>query len=275
MRSLLAVSALHMAQHRPERKDFYVAHAILYHQIASRTAIELMRNMETEDAEALWIFSVLTVYFGESSTRSPASHIAEQEFQALGSPRNDDTSLLIGDLAFPDWLFLLKGVKDLLNSLRTTTYTGVLAPMVALGRKRWIASHEPKHMNSNLLGDLEELMASKVTDASILSIYRETIRELRGQLSLVLASQYEQLDIMDAFVWRYTVADTFMPLLKAQKQEAVAIFAHSCIILNRLESYRWLQGWGEFLISRAWEMLDAEHRLWIQWPIEEIGWIPP
>lgn len=64
MRAILAVSALHIAQHRPEKRDYYVAHGVLHHQIASRTAIRLMREPNEANFEALWVFSILTIYFG-------------------------------------------------------------------------------------------------------------------------------------------------------------------------------------------------------------------
>ncbi|KAH8686413.1 hypothetical protein BGZ61DRAFT_454452 [Ilyonectria robusta] len=257
MRSILAVSALHIAQHRPEQKDFYVSNAIIYHQIASRTAIRLMAEAKPENSECLWAFSISTIYF------------------AMGSPRDNNTSLLIGESSFPDWLFLLDGVRHILNSLQTTSYTGVLSPMIADGAKRWIASHEPQHVKSNILDNLETQIRSNVTDPALMSIYGVAIDELRPQLSFAFSPECQNLDIMDAFVWQFAVVENFMPLLKVPTQEAVVIFAHHCLILNKLQSIWWLRGWDKFIMSRAWEILDQEHRLWIQWPIEEIGWVPP
>lgn len=82
------------------------------------------------------------------------------------------------------------------------------------------------------------------------------------------------LDLSDAFVWLFIVADDFLPLLKPSAgpaQEALAIFAHFCILLKRLDGEWWLQGWGTHLILRCHSLLDDEHRLWIRWPIEEAG----
>lgn len=65
MRALLAVSAVHMAQHKPDQADHYLSHGILYHQIASRTAVDLLHELRPENCENLWIFSVFTIYFSE------------------------------------------------------------------------------------------------------------------------------------------------------------------------------------------------------------------
>jgi transcription factor-like protein len=71
MRALLAVSALHLAHYRPERRDFYVARALQHHQIASQAAIPSMSDLSYDNCENLHLFSVLTLYFGTSSSLPP------------------------------------------------------------------------------------------------------------------------------------------------------------------------------------------------------------
>lgn len=68
MRSILAVSALHIAHHRPDKRDFYFSRALAYHQLASRTATPLLGNLATsrDGWEYLYLFSTLTVFFSES-----------------------------------------------------------------------------------------------------------------------------------------------------------------------------------------------------------------
>lgn len=64
MRALLSVSALHLAHNRPERRDFFISRALTYHQMASRTAMGLMGALDGENCEKLYLFSVLTIFFG-------------------------------------------------------------------------------------------------------------------------------------------------------------------------------------------------------------------
>lgn len=64
MRSILAVSALHLSRYRPSRRDLYIQRAMEHHQLASSAAIELMSELKFEDCENLHLFSVLTVYYG-------------------------------------------------------------------------------------------------------------------------------------------------------------------------------------------------------------------
>lgn len=66
MRTVLAVSGMHIAQYRPEQKHLYISHAMAHHKAAGRIAIGLMAELLPQHQEDLWIFSVLTIYFGKT-----------------------------------------------------------------------------------------------------------------------------------------------------------------------------------------------------------------
>ncbi|GKT46697.1 uncharacterized protein ColSpa_06878 [Colletotrichum spaethianum] len=259
MRALLSVSALHLAHNRPERRDFFISRALTYHQMASRTAMGLMGALDGENCEKLYLFSVLTIFF------------------ALACPRKSSDSLIMGESSFPDWMFLLRGTKSLLKLLQPQAYTGPLLPMFNHGRERFLHSRDESRAQPELLADLQRLVNKTCADPVLLPIYNRAIDELRRTLSVFLWDGGRGMDITDAFLWKYLMAEDFLPLLKVPgaTQEAVAIFSHFCILLKRLENEWWLQGWATHLISRAWSLLDQDHRLWIQWPIEELGWVPP
>ncbi|KAH7349891.1 hypothetical protein B0T11DRAFT_358947 [Plectosphaerella cucumerina] len=283
MRALLAVSALHLAHYRPERRDFYVARALQHHQIASQAAIPSMSDLSYDNCENLHLFSVLTLYF------------------ALGCPKRDDNSLIIGENVFPQWIFLGR-YQPVIRVLDPHNYNGPLQAIFANGRNRWIFVHtSPVPTNHSVLGDLQAAVNKACDDPALLDIYNHTIIHLRRFLCLLLQPSVgsgggedeamggvpnnqgigtlgpTQLEPWDIFIWKWTVAGEFLPLLQGPevRQEAVAIFAHFLILFKKLESQWWLEGWATHLIEKVWAMLDQEHRLWIQWPIEELGWVPP
>lgn len=258
MRVILAVSATQIAQHRPNQKHYYLSHAMAYHDIASRKAIALMADMHPENLEDLYIFSVLTLFF------------------ALGSPRDTHSPpLQLGENIVPEWIFLFNGVLQIHHALDANSHVGIISPLVNHGKACWVASHQPEHENANILQDLKAHIDATVADGEEKQIYAFAIQELRCQLSYMLSSRSPDIDLADVFVWHTVMAGSFMPLLQQGRQEAVAIFAHSLVLLSAVTSSRWMNGWDTFLLARAWDVLDAEHRLWIQWPIEEIGWMPP
>ncbi|KAL2023299.1 hypothetical protein VTK56DRAFT_3037 [Thermocarpiscus australiensis] len=274
MRAVLAISALHLAYHRPDRRDFYTAQGILLHQRASRSAMRFMvadKEMDKDQAASLFLFSMLTMFF------------------ALASPRRSqpDGSFFIGEAGFPDWAFLVGGSKSLLNDvLGERGLETVVAPFLTYGRRRWEAqratlkkllseSESESESESSMLLLLAPLRAriyAAVSDPALLRTYAHALDELEVAL-VVRQDPGAPRDVLDAMVWLWEVSDSLVPLLKVPTQEAVAIFAHFCVLLKHHESHWWLQGWGDHLMLRAHEILDEAHREWIAWPIREMGWI--
>ncbi|PGH00593.1 hypothetical protein GX51_05692 [Blastomyces parvus] len=257
MRTVLAVSALHLAHHSRDRKEIYTSTALTYHRIAAREAMNLMSNIKKEDANNLFVFSVLTIFF------------------ALGGPKGSSgDTFFFEDCSFPEWLFLLRGTKSLLELLGPELMEGTLGPMFAQAKRsrRWT---EDGHHGADTpmkvpLDELATLVRITVSDEEARGIYAHAIDELRS-LSELFADASQLIDITDAFTWIYQVLDEFLPLLKVPTQESVAIFSYFCVFLKRLEIHWWMQGWSERLIRKAHKILDEEHKLWITWPAEEIG----
>lgn len=67
MHTILAVSGLHIAQFRPSQASFYLSKAMVHHKAASQAAVSLMAELHPQNHENLWLFSILTIYFGEYS----------------------------------------------------------------------------------------------------------------------------------------------------------------------------------------------------------------
>ncbi|KAM0284405.1 hypothetical protein ACHAQH_001981 [Verticillium albo-atrum] len=273
MHTVLAVSALHLSHYRQARADFYVTKAMQHHQVGAHVAIALMGgDLRKEDCEHLHLFCMLTIFY------------------ALGSPRKStDDTLLMGQGAFPNWIFLLRSHEPIIERLDPHTYTGPLSPVFTLGRERWFMLNKwEQHLpGPPLLGELSALVTKAVKDPALLEIYSFAIEHLRRVLTLLVANAEGvatpamgtgvRLEGWDVIMWKWTVAKDFLPLLQGAHpaQEAVAIFAHFLILIKKVEDQWWLEGWSTHLMGKVWEKLDQEHRLWVQWPIEELGWVPP
>lgn len=65
MRSILSLSALHIAYLSPERKDNLLEKSMAHHEMSSRTAVSLMQHVQDDNKAPLFIFSVLTIYIGK------------------------------------------------------------------------------------------------------------------------------------------------------------------------------------------------------------------
>ncbi|KAK4185232.1 putative transcription factor [Podospora australis] len=265
MRTVLAISALHLAYSADseERRDSYTAQGILLHQKASRSAVKFMNSLSStemdKDATAsLFLFSLLTIYFALASPRT-RSHA-------------DGKLFFINETSFPDWTFLVTGGKSLSKVLGERGHDTILAPFLAYGGDIWRqyrSKMEEKDSGEPPLAELRARINSTVRDEGLLQTYSHALDEL--ELALVAMKPPAKPDVLAVMLWLWEVSDSLVPLLKVPEQEAVAIFAHFCILLKHHESTWWLQGWGDHLVRRAHAVLDEEHRGWIEWPVREVG----
>lgn len=113
------------------------------------------------------------------------------------------------------------------------------------------------------LGDLEANINASEPDNGLLEIYNRAINELYKSYGAFYESAEPQ-DITDVFVWIAMVADDFLPLLRENRQKALVIFLYFCMLLKRLRSRWWLDGWANNLYIETYGMLDQEHRSWIR-----------
>ncbi|KAK9421516.1 putative Zn(2)-C6 fungal-type domain-containing protein [Seiridium unicorne] len=268
MRTLLAISALHLAHHRKHWSEYYVSLALSHHQAASRTAVDLMTNVTSENAPMLYVFSNLTMYF------------------ALAAPRQESDFLLIGESGFPDWMFLLRGIKLFHPYLQDASKTEELSPLLQDGGRRWVTQHSvsldatapPKQQLDHIAFLIQETL-TKEEDAPARKIYLDAIEKLERTFAayrLPVPAGEDRHDIRVAFLWLFEVTDDgFLPLLKTPTQEAAVLLTFFAVLLKKSPDQWWVHGWPEHLLAKAYALLDEEHRLWIRWPMEEMAWIPP
>lgn len=64
LRCMLALSAMHLAHSRPEKRGYYISQGLLHHQIASKAVMTELSNVTKENVRQLHLFSILTMFFG-------------------------------------------------------------------------------------------------------------------------------------------------------------------------------------------------------------------
>ncbi|KAH8163202.1 hypothetical protein CIB48_g5041 [Xylaria polymorpha] len=258
MRSLLAVSSLQLAYYRPHMREHYRSTAVHHHEIASRIAGNIIQDLNATRVGNLFLFSALTVFY------------------AFGCPRRVDQLHLVDESDIPSWFFLHQGTRAL-SELAGTQFDEPLAPLFRHGIDRWEAREVEQQTASPVNQHLDRLQTSierSEPDAGLRNTYINAISELRKSFQSMECGRGQAYEVTDIFVWVFQVGDDFVPLLRAPTQSAMAILAFFCVLLRGLKSQWWLNGWADYLMAKSYALLDSEHRLWIQWPMEEIGYIP-
>lgn len=205
-------------------------------------------------------------------------------------------------------------MEPILHMLNPKDYRGTLTPLFEFGRRRmqpFLKTTPPR--DPNLLVDIQSLIHRTCTNPDLIPIYDDMIEQLRRVLGLILtpprgamgASSVPQtpgrdampglspsgagagavseplpwtkLEAWDILIWQWTQGKHFLPLLDAvdPPQEVLVIFAYYLLVVRKLGNQWYVEGWADHLMGKTWALLDAEHRHWVVWATEEMGWIPP
>ena len=173
---------------------------------------------------------------------------------------------------------MFRGVKTILQLHPEDIQTGVLSPIIKAGisvanrGSETLPSFETDQLN-RLRTMINRTLASQ-NDSQTLNV---AINNLQWLFSSRIDKDGQKISLtfQNFGVWLYRCSDEFTLLLQRRHPVALAIFAHACLPLNDLSSIWAMEGWVSHLLQGIWERLPREYHSWIQWPIQEIGWIPP
>ncbi|KAI1804331.1 hypothetical protein F4811DRAFT_561900 [Daldinia bambusicola] len=258
LRGLLSLAALHLARHKPQRRDLLIEQAMVHHNASSSMALTVLNDLTSQNSVPIFFFSMLTTYI------------------AFASPKESDNLLIISNGVMPEWLFLFRGMRSVIE-LNSEAIQSIMSLSFIFDSGRqmgqiWDSTPPPEHEG---LKELENTLRSHVEDPQKLGELSDAIESLKRCFVFFCSTNYtDDQRLRAAFVWLFKVREEFVKLLKQRDNEALCVLAFFCVLLQRLDYTWWIEGWGIHLIGRIYSALDEGYRLWIRWPIEEIGWVP-
>jgi hypothetical protein len=256
---ILGLSAMHLAHFRPNQREFYLEHAEKHYQAGFQIASRLLRAVNRDNCHSLFVFASMCNSFILAKGPQPGNF------------------LLFDDKGPAEWITLFRGVKPVLELYGPDIQSGILAPMIQAN-----IPNGPPHKSilppseSDQLDHLRDMIEK--TSSSDDS---QTLLEALGNLESLFRSkmgsdgQKKSLQFRNLGAWLYRCSEEFTSLLQKHHPAALAIFAHACVALNDLSSTWAMAGWIPHLLRGIWERLPREYHSWMQWPIRQIGWIPP
>lgn len=255
LRGILALSALHLAHLKPELHAQYIAQTEFHHNLALQMVSAIMPSINEENGLAIYLFSTITTII------------------SCAKPRKPDDFWIVGHRDI-EWLSLFRGTRFIIAATEDTIKTGALAPLFDNGRRRTCARNARSPDNVPFLDDLRQVLVNSVRDAKELNCYFDAINELAKSFATIHEEGSRNCETADVFIWLLEISDDFFFLLHQRKPEALTIFAYFCVITYELEWAWWMQGLSIHLIRGIHSYLDEEYRCWLQWPMEQLGWVP-
>lgn len=190
--------------------------------------------------------------------------------QPLGSNRFAGVSSPTG---VPEWLYLLRGARQILDVGREWIINGPMAFQVREINGYIDLSCNP---DDSRLAKLEALFDGQdaVYDLSQREIeaYRTTLRLLRESSAIPLMPCRTLGVKLSMFRWVELVPQIYLELLGNLKPQALILLAHFCVLLKQgAKSYWYMEGAAERLISALHDVLHEEWRPWIAWPLRMVN----
>ncbi|KAF2146368.1 uncharacterized protein K452DRAFT_348907 [Aplosporella prunicola CBS 121167] len=256
MHGILAMSAIHLSHFKPARADYYRAQAFAHHDLGLREASALLQtNITEQNCHALYIFTIFMCIF------------------TLGKGPKPGEFLLFSDKGIAEWLVLFRGIRSIIEMAPDSIKNGPLGPMFSSAVRRLQMQHGADLPENENITHLRAFIHD-TTPAPLRPTYLTALNDLSRSLAWVTSSPAPAYESQSTFRWLYCVDNEFVALLQQRKPEALAIFAHFCVLLKQLDSAWWMRGWMCHLIAGIYYALDEEFRALIRWPMEEIGWLP-
>jgi len=259
LRAILAVSALHIAYHRQQRKEFYMSQAFAHYHAAVQEASPFLSHVNQDNCTGLYVFTTMTVFFAF------ASH----------GTRNTDLCGGVGD-PMTDWLRLCRGPHAIDRHSLPWLKESSLGGLLERGVKRnevWLEGNKntTSIVDNNLL-KLERIIRRETDDARLLSVYMHTIMSMQSSFMM----PYDHVNRShDGFMfWVLDLSNEYIDMLHRRNPQALCILAYSCKLLSRADDNWWMTGCAKFLMSEIYHSLEPRFRPWIHWPIQQLGWMP-
>ncbi|OHW98078.1 C6 zinc finger domain-containing protein [Colletotrichum incanum] len=249
MRTILALSAVHLGFLNPGRREALLQHALTYHNLAAVGARESMHPEDymedIEMRENQFLYSVLIMFY-------------DVFFDSKDQTVQNE----------PDWMAFFKGSRYLALSCESLYDSSslthpIINHMMEMYFCREKVSQGPQ--STILLDRLHHLGDN--CSASERAVYIHAAQEL--DITFRVFSEFaETRDILHAFIWISNVSDhrgDLTALLQKPKpsQEALVIFTCFCFMSNRLPTRWWSQGWVEALKNATFDLLDEENKTWV------------
>lgn len=262
LQSLLAVSALHLAYSDPSRRTSCISRAQEHQSAAVRSVVPIIPILATENSAALFLFSSLTCVFSCVNLQDQSNFL-----------------LLFEKGRLSEWVQLFRGIKAVIENSKEDFSKGRLGPIFMNGVYLSATRQDPRSLEQGRMyvWELKQMIRQENShDRRLLQVYEEALGGLSRIMSISLKpGEGRKLETADVFAWVLEVPSEYLDLLRQAAPIALIIFAYFCVCLRQIEWMWWTEGLSGRLMTQLYNVMDEKYRGWLQWPQEQIGWVPP
>jgi len=257
---ILGTTALHLAHLKSSQDHYYRRVAEEHHQAGLRLAIPLLSNLNHDNCHSIFLFA--NMCSGYSLAKGPT----KGDF------------LLFSHSGPAEWISLFQGLLPVLQSYINVIQDGPLAPLIHNGYSMTKRPEIPlPSFEDEQLERLRGFVRSEVSTSEDIKILESSMTQLQALFSSRYSADGQkcQIHFSNIGVWLYGCTGGLTTLLGRRNPPALAIFAHSCVVMNEISSIWVMKDWVSHLLLGIHESLTPRFHPWMHWPMQQIGWIPP
>ena len=272
---ILGYSALHWARQEPHRKHELILQAEKHNDIGMRGATQLLSSAKKGLDESMQLMINSAVFIGLYHLG-----LGPQPGEYMGFSDHDGRA---------SFLVFIRGVRITRENKEEATQQHSPMPhgtrsvssspgfdINVSGGLQFTDSGYARHLDH-----LRQLAQSNMNDplssaSKDASIYLTAIAKLEPYFEAIYpqatlsASQLTDEHSRLAFGWLYRASDGFMHRLQEKAPLALAIFACFAVVLKKLETVWFVEGWPEHIMFGVWKFLRMDLRNLIRWPMQEL-----
>jgi hypothetical protein len=287
MHGILAVAGLHVSVTRQSDEDDLSILAANHQDMGLQGFRSALEDFNSDNCHALFAFSILVICYiiASSGTRMNPHLTSKSIFNEV---------LMV---AVVDWIRLLRGTDHIARRGRAWLEQGPLAAFLLDGP--WGQSTQPVDeaavKEDEYLANLQQMWhpGSRISSEEAM-LYDEALHYLReayGRMSRATrpASNctwcYQKSaetnkthtcisPIYAGVFWFMHIPAEFFEILEQHKPIALILVLHQAVLVKRMGNIWWNRTPAIKVASAVQSTLPPEYHAWLEWPFQEIGYVP-
>ena len=259
MHSILAVAALHIAHLRPHRRTPYWEQAAIHQDRAVELQQDAMANANPDNADALFAFSLLAIYFAFASPKASGRQESEEPLASA-----------------VQCISVIRGIRNMVPYIQQWVEAGPLSHLLSLHTVHAQSSYSFNDINTDRYFEKFLLLCSTSSDLNKPHEF-EDIEQYAAAASTLRASFLTARSVEDGaqrtphfWHWASRLPPEFVQRLGKLHPISLVLVAHWCVILAQVRQYWWIEGWVGHTMRQIRDHLPMEYHKWLEWPTNNI-----
>lgn len=257
---ILAFSAFHLADLRPQRRPYYLYIAVHHQDLGISRMRASLSRLNAENCHSLFMAGSLLAVTTFSSL---AVHASDKAYER---PLLDD---------IVEVFILIKGMGIVLNVWEKEIQCGPFRELFRLTKP----STPPPIFWQDMRAQLDYLrkpLSSLILDQpAVLDVVDREIRELYDlTTSCVLTSADPELRLV--MVWPINISDQYLQLLKEKVPAALVVLGYYCVVVDRSAVRNWFtRSWAREALYAINSILPPYYTDLLRWPLDQVSVATP